>query len=713
MRRWLRLGLIGVAGLLLLAVVAVAALAVTFDPNTQKARIIEAVRRATGRELVLAGPLKLSLGWVPTLEAEDAALANRPGGSRPQMATVGRLQASVALLPLLSRRVEIETVTLDRPDILLETDAQGIGNWQFQRPVAAAGPSQGGGARTAVALHRLVVENGRVTWRNGVTGRATTVDVPSASLTLDGGTARLVADAQTAGQMLHLDGVAVTDGAGPWPLKLTVDAAGGHAVLDGRVALPLSERSFSGRITASTPDLQAVAGLLQLRHVPPLHDVQLSMMVDGADMMPHDVTLHAGATDLGEFLPGATLAQLDLAMPALGQPGRLGAAGTVEGGAWQVTAGVVPNRQSIALRGLTVTAPGGDVAGDVALVHDGRWALRGSLVSQRLDADWLRALKWPATAPAPAAPQAALAPSPPLGPRRVFSDAPLPWDRLRLADADLQFTVGTLHAGRADYRNVAGHLSLLDGALRLDPLAVQAPEGVIDASLALDAGQPEPLVRLALRSAAFALDPLLQAIGLPGGSHAPVELDVVLASHGSSPHALALHLDGHAGVAMVDGDFANAALAAVLGDVVPAAAGRLDPAGRSAVRCMAVRLDAQAGQVTVAALQLDTSRLALSGSGAIDLANETLDLRLRPTVRLGATGVTAPVRVSGPLSHPIVAMDPGGVEGRAGIVIGGPAPADDCAAALTLARDGRPGPLPATVAMKAPKAADILRSFLR
>ena len=195
-------------------VVGVGLLAVTFDPNTQKDRIVEAVRRATGRELVLAGPLKLSLGWVPTIEAEDAALANRAGGSRPQMATVARLRASVALLPLLSRRVEVESVTLDRPDILLETDAQGIGNWQFERPSAAPGPAAPGPAtpsvsrpRAVVAVHRLVVENGRVTWRNGATGRMTTVDVPHATLVLGSGDDHLVADAQTSGQALHLDAV--------------------------------------------------------------------------------------------------------------------------------------------------------------------------------------------------------------------------------------------------------------------------------------------------------------------------------------------------------------------------------------------------------------------------------------------------------------------------------------------------------------------------
>src|ERR1700712_3450372 len=159
MRGWLRVGLIGCGSIVVLAGIAATVFVATFDLNTQKDRIVDAMRRATGRELVLAGPLRLSLGWTPIIEAEDAALSNRSGGSRPQMATVARLRASISLLPLLSGRVEIESVRLDRPDILLETDAHGIGNWQFQRPAAApSAPGEAGASRpkAVVAVHRLV-----------------------------------------------------------------------------------------------------------------------------------------------------------------------------------------------------------------------------------------------------------------------------------------------------------------------------------------------------------------------------------------------------------------------------------------------------------------------------------------------------------------------------------------------------------------------------
>ena len=102
-KRWL----IGVGGVLAVLVVGLLIAALAFDPNAEKGRIIAAVRRATGRDLVLAGQIRVVWGLTPLLTVEDAALANMASGSRPQMATVGRLEAQVRLLPLLSRRVKI------------------------------------------------------------------------------------------------------------------------------------------------------------------------------------------------------------------------------------------------------------------------------------------------------------------------------------------------------------------------------------------------------------------------------------------------------------------------------------------------------------------------------------------------------------------------------------------------------------------------------
>jgi uncharacterized protein involved in outer membrane biogenesis len=722
--------LIGVATLVILAAAVAATLVLRFNPNAEKGRIIEAVHKATGRELVLAGPLHLTYGLHPVLEAEDVSFANAPGGSRPDMIRAARMEVQLALLPLLSRRVEIDHVTLVRPDILLETDAAGRGNWQFQRPAAPAAatsssPAAPSGQRTAVALRSLRVESGRVTWR-GRGGRIVTVDLPDARLDLGAGPSHLVADARVQDIPVKLEATLGTRAQlsepGPWPIVLSATAGDATLRLDGTTGLPLRTHGYHGHVDLTAPDLAGVGTLLEgvglLRTgLPALHDVRFGAMLGGQGLIPapQDVTLHIGASSID----GVTLTRLDFTWPSATQAARLEADGAVAGAPWQLSSGVAPAGPGVSLRALRFASGFGDVAGDVALRFSGRPAIRGTLVSQRLNLDALPHLTPAAVAgPGPAAPSAVTPPATPpaaAAPSLLFPDTSLPWALLRRADLDLQVSVGDLVLRGADYRAASGHLVLEDGALHLDPFAVQAPEGPVGLSFSADAAQPEPPVALVLRSSAFALDPLLQAFGLPGGSDATLEVDVALHSTGRSPHALASHLDGHVGLALVDGELSNAVLATALGDVLRSARVGLDPAGRSHVRCFAVRLNAAQGQVSIAALKLDSTRLELEGSGTADLAAETLALRLRPLVRLGGAGILVPVRVDGALERPVAKLDSPDAAGRPGVVIGGTSgPADNCAAELTAARDGGPGPLPAEAPKKnGLKPADLLRSLLR
>ena len=718
-KRWL----IGAAAVLVVLAGGVTVAMVSFDPNGQKGRIAAAVQRATGRTMTLAGPVHLGWGLTPVLEAEDVSLANMPGGTRPQMATVARAEARVKLLPLLTGQVEIARVTLVRPDILLETDASGRGNWQFDRPAAqpSAEPSRSV-RRAPPLLDRLVVEAGRVTWHDGVTGRTSVADVPHATVDAGAGPAQVQAEADVAGAHLTLAAslgtAAQLTGAvpGPWPIKLSAAVGDAKVALDG-LADPAA-RSLSGHIEASVPDLARTGAVLQRPDWPALHDLHLAATLPAGGGLPQDVALQAGASDFGAVLPGLALTHLAYTS-ASGQPARVEAQGTLAGAPWRVASGLTPAGQGVALRGLTLASGPGDLAGDVVVAASPRPSLRGTLIATRLDLDAVRALHRP-PAPAPvtpgSAPPAATPPPPAPPPDRVFSDAPLPWDMLRRADADLQLTVGTLRAGGADYRNVAGHLVLADGAVRLDSAVVLAPEGRVDLSFSADARAPAPAVVLNLRSGAFAIDPLLRALGLPGGSDAAAEIDVALHAAGASPHALASSLDGHAGLAVVDGELSNAVLAAAFGDLLRSAGTGLDPAGRSHVRCLAVRADATNGRVTLTALKLDTTRLSLDGSGTLNLADETMALRLHPTLRLGGAGVSAPLRLDGGLRHPAVALEAAPGTGRVGVTFGGLAgPADNCAPELTAARDGHAGPLPvdAPGAGKPPKPADLLRKLLR
>ncbi len=516
-----------------------------------------------------------------------------------------------------------------------------------------------------------------MTWRDGATGRTTLAEVPNATLDLGGGRARVQAQAQVLGTDMRLEATLGTwaqmtaTPAVPFPVKLAASVGDATVALDGQV--DSAAHGVAGRLEAAVPDLARFGTVLGRPGLPPLHDVRFAGTLLPAGGLPQDVVLQAGPSDLATVLPGATLSRLSLTWPA-GQAARLEAEGGVYGGPWHVASGVLPAGQGVALRALALTSPFGDLTGDLAVQVAPRPSVRGTLVSTRLDMDAvrgaLRPTPAPAAAPAPApaavapAVPAPIRPAPVAGP--VVSTAPLPWAVLRQADSDLQLTAATVRWGGVDYHGATGHLALQDGVARLDPASVVTPAGRVDLSASADARAAAPPVALVLRSAGVSLDAVLQAAGLPGGSDATAELDVALHAAGASPHALAATVGGHVGIAVVDGEIANAALGVLLGDVMKQAGAGFDPGGRSHIRCLAVRADAETGVVTLTALKLDTARLELEGGGTVNLGDETMALHLRPLLRLGGAGVSAPIRVEGGLRHPVVSLDPAGRAHRRG-----------------------------------------------
>src|SRR5712672_1048257 len=106
--RIVAIGLVTVALLLVAAV----AYVLSIDFDRYRPLLAERVKAATGRDFVIAGRLDLALSLTPTLTVRNVRLANPPGFSRPDMATIAKLEAQVALWPLLSRRVEIKRFDL-------------------------------------------------------------------------------------------------------------------------------------------------------------------------------------------------------------------------------------------------------------------------------------------------------------------------------------------------------------------------------------------------------------------------------------------------------------------------------------------------------------------------------------------------------------------------------------------------------------------------
>src|SRR5258708_22178971 len=163
--RPLKVLVIGGAVILGLLAAAFAYLA-TIDFDRYRPLLAEEVKAATGRDFVIGGRLDLKLSLTPTLAVTDLHLANAAGGSRPDMMTIERLEAQIALRPLLSGELLVTRLVLVGADILLATDAHGRGNWVFGGSGQVA-PAIAGDRSLTLAVDDVAVSAARLAYHDG------------------------------------------------------------------------------------------------------------------------------------------------------------------------------------------------------------------------------------------------------------------------------------------------------------------------------------------------------------------------------------------------------------------------------------------------------------------------------------------------------------------------------------------------------------------
>jgi uncharacterized protein involved in outer membrane biogenesis len=764
---------IGLGLLALLPFLVVGGFLLFFDADAFRPRLAEAVQRATGREFRIEGGLHLTPALTPTLKAEGLVLANLPGGSAPEMLRIAEAELRLALLPLLSGRIELAHLRLEGGRLLLERE-----NWRFARPAAEPAPATP--ATPSAPSRPMALDLRAVTLRDWqVTAQGETLNLPELRLTGSGPgqpldlAASLVlrgAEARIEGRVGAPDAFA---GPAPWPFRLAATLPGARLTAEGQQA----NGDWTALLTAEIPRLEALATLAG-RGLPPLAGITLraeASVTAGVAQLSNLQGQVAGGEMDGLTLTAARFTQPSLEAPlavqasgsfrgealnlagevmpmalATGSPAPLslrlaagGATASLAGewpGALRLTAAapelerlsVLAGRPLPPLREATLnaafTALGplfsegariGEFAmassgGDLAGVLEWRWAPRlavvGRLTSTRLDLD---ALRLPAVPPAPpAAPTTTPAAPPPPPAGRVIPDRPIDLAALRVLDAELTFALAEVIEGGRTLRAVEGRLVNAGGQARLEPFAATLPGGRLSLALAADATGATPA--LEIRGGGQGLDPvaLLGVVGLSSPLTGRTDIDVNLRGAGATWRAVAASATGHLGLAVTEGRLSGGPAQALA--QIPGFAGGVP------VACLALRGEADRGLVRFTAFYLDGAAGRLAGEGGMSLRDETLAIRMQGDLRLAGVRVRAPIPLGGTLAAPRLELS-ALTEGAVGSLLGAPSAGGvampDCAGALRVARGGREGPVPSpapapTGGQAAPAINNLLRGLL-
>ena len=424
--------LIGVAGLIGLVIVALLVAPSLIDLNARKAEIVAAVKKATGRDLVLDGPVSLSLLPIPTATVTDVKFFNVAGAKNPNMVEVKSVTVRFSLLALLTGGIDVSEVTLVEPKIVLEVNGEGKPNWEFAPSIAEAKPAAPApGTPLPLSLGRLAIENGTLIFSDSQAGLSVVAEKAnfSASVGSIDGPYSLAGHATVNGAPLRLD------------LSVGAKAAAGHIA---QVALEAGggKLSFKGTLSELGPNARAV-GIA-------------SSSADNLIAFAETLIMIAG--------------QPEPKLPPL-LAGKFSFDGSVD-----------VSRTAVAANDFRLALGQDSFSGSLALTLKPALAIEGKLTAAKLDLDrWLAAIARPAEPEPPTPPPAgsSAVPAPPASPSLLASMA-----------AKLALDVGEVVYDRQPVRNVVVELEARGGAVALPRLSATLPGDMVLQASSTFSGDP-------------------------------------------------------------------------------------------------------------------------------------------------------------------------------------------------------------------------------
>ncbi|MBV8537309.1 MAG: AsmA family protein [Alphaproteobacteria bacterium] len=278
----LRTILLSLLAVIVLAVGGAFAALMSIDFSKYRGTIEQKVAQATGRQFKIGSEFQIKLGLSPSLVANDVTFANASWGSRPQMVVVKQFEVQINLLPLVFGTISVAHLKLIDADILLETDAKGVGNWDFLQSAAqaaapsAAPPKPSSGSEIHLPeIHDLYIEGVLLQFHDGQTKETRRFSLGHLALSADNPGAPLKIDingtyndfyAEIGGSLSSL--ASLGSRSTPHPLDITAKLGATDTVLriQGNFAQPLEARGYDLRVTAGTNEMAQFADFARDAH---------------------------------------------------------------------------------------------------------------------------------------------------------------------------------------------------------------------------------------------------------------------------------------------------------------------------------------------------------------------------------------------------------------------------------------------------------------
>ena len=602
------------------------------------------VSEQLGRRFEITQRLSVDVGRTTTVRLDGLEFANPDWASEPYLIKAKAAEFDIRLWPLLLGRVDLPRVALFEPQVGLQIEPDGRRSWALSRDTTKT--------NATADIGTVTVDRGTLKYRAAQEGADITAQLSLAP-----------------------------EDAGLFPLRYQASGKWRNEAF-----------TASGR----------TGGVLALSR-----DVKKSFPIEVNAQSDKTVLRAKGTVDnLQEFaglnatfdIQGRNLDELyrlsRVVLPST-PPYKLRGQLSKQGLVWSAS-------QMVGMLGKS------DVSGDLRFDTSAAVPmLTGKIQSKVLDfEDLLPVIGLPVKA-SPAAvssqPSAKNQPSPSAGYKKVLPTATLDLVRLKAMHADVIYSALDIrHAAQLPLDKGSIHVKLNQGILQLEPLVLGVAGGSLAGRITVDVNVVPAAFDTRFDLKGVALNQLFPTIETTKTGLGKISGQVALKGRGNSMAQMLGSASGDVAVLMGKGEISNILLEFMGLDGGEIIKFFLRGDRNVGLRCAAAAFDVKQGLMTSKVIVLDTTDTVINGSGQINLANETLDILLKPEPKdKSILSLRSPLKIAGTFAAPTAGPDKAALGVRAGLAIAlgvvnpflallatiepGPGQDADCTGALAIA----------------------------
>tara|TARA_R110000796_G_scaffold195485_1_gene312034 strand:+ start:105 stop:2405 length:2301 start_codon:yes stop_codon:yes gene_type:complete len=678
-----------ISGIAVLLIIAAVSVPFFIPKSVYKAQIERAVTNALQREVTLTGDVNISVFPRISASVQQVTVANPEGFATPNMIEAGELRGSVKWMPLLSRRVDVQEIAFVDANVFLQRKADGSTNWELAAKDETTPTSEESGGGFEAGIESAVLQNASLTFQDDKDGKTYQVSELDLQASLRGMDQPLSAEAsgrfqdQAFAMDLWLDAPNALTRDAPANTRLDLTSELGDLHYDGSFQLGDAPR-VGGAFEATLPNAAALAQQfdLDLPAQAALGRVEVSGKATGVldalsltelDMSHTSDLLRAsykGAVSLSG--DGTVNGDLSVASDRMREllrtaevelaPGDTLQAFAVSGTAAGSFESIMLNNLDLSLDELTGTGKAGlDLSGTTPRIT-------GNLTLPALDLTPFMG------EPDKSQPSQGIQP---------WSDEPLDLTGLKSVNADLNLKVGTLTVGEIVLTDAVMAVDLTNGLLTADLSQFKAFNGDWLGKLTVDARPATPKVNFDMQGQNVAVSNLLGTLAGFDSLTGTGQFKVSAQSTGTSIDEIMQAIDGEVSTNLSDGVIKGLNVAALVrsasslkqalatGSIQNLNFGEaLSKNAETDFSSFNTVLKVNDGVANVDVMKLLSPVLGIDGTGQINLAGQSMDLRLATSVDKSAqgqgsviqlNGIPVPVRISGAWTNPKVTPDLSGV----------------------------------------------------